>query len=165
MELTFECPQCGAVDRAKNAEDALNFTCRHCGHVRDAKPGALTEAGVVHCPFCGTEKLYVQKDFPQGLGLTIVIVGFAVASYFWYVVRPIATYSVLLGSALIDLILWKFVPDVTICYRCLGQMRGADVNPAGRFSPFDLEIGETFRQERMRVAELKKRQSEAAERS
>jgi hypothetical protein len=41
-------------------------------------------------------------------------------------------------------------------------MRGSDVKPLGRFGPFDLEVGETFRQERMRVAELKERQAEAA---
>lgn len=159
MELTFECPSCGAVDRTKNAESATEFVCRQCGHTRSAHAGSMTVEGLVHCPFCGTEKLYVQKDFPQGLGLAIVIAGFAWATWYWYQVRPLAAYSVLLGSALLDLVLWKKVPDVTICYRCLGQMRGADVKPIGRFLPFDLEVGETFRQERMRVAELRKKQA------
>lgn len=162
MELSFECPECKAVNRVPNAETAAEFTCAQCRHHREAKPGSVTPDGLCHCPYCGTDKLYVQKDFPQGLGLVIVIAGFALATYFWYIVRPMATYAVLLGSALVDLVLWKKVPDVVICYRCLGQMRGPDVKPIGRFLPFDLEIGETFRQERMRVAELKERKAREA---
>jgi hypothetical protein len=162
MELTFECPECKMVNRVKNAEGAAEFTCEGCRYVRQAKPGSILPEGVCHCPYCGTEKLYIQKDFPQGLGLVIVIAGFAWATYYWYQVRPLAAYGVLLGSALLDLILWKKVPDVAMCYRCLGQMRGPDVKPLGRFGPFDLEVGETFRQERIRVAELKERQSREA---
>lgn len=164
MELTFECPECGAVNRAKDAESAAEFVCRHCNQARSAHADCMSTEGLAHCPYCGTGKLYVQKDFPQGLGLAIVILGFAWATWYWYQVRPVAAYAVLIGSALLDLVLWKKVPDVTICYRCLGQMRGPDVRPAGRFHPFDLEVGETFRQERMRVAEIRKKQAETASR-
>jgi hypothetical protein len=74
------------------------------------------------CPWCATGELYIQKDFPQGLGLFIVIVGFAISTVFWYLERPLVTYAVLLGSALLDLALYYRVPDVTICYRCLSQV-------------------------------------------
>jgi len=156
MELTYQCPECEAVNRVAGAESAPEFTCNACGYKRQGKAGSIVAEGVCHCPYCGTEKLYIQKDFPQGLGLLIVISGFALATYFWFLVRPMATYGVLIASALLDLFLWKKVPDVAMCYRCLGQMRGPDVKPLGRFGPFDLEVGETFRQERIRVAELKK---------
>ena len=158
MELTFECPECRGVQRVKDAGAASEFRCAGCGAARAARPGSVQSEGVCQCPFCGTEKLYIQKDFPQGLGLFIVVTGFALATWFWYLNRPVATYAVLMGSALLDLVLWKIVPDVAICYRCISQMRGPDVKPLGRFGPFNLEIGETFRQERMRVAELKKNQ-------
>jgi hypothetical protein len=160
MELTFECPQCKAINRVRQAEACREFKCESCGDTRNAHPGSVSPEGVCHCPFCGVDKLYIQKDFPQGLGLTIVIAGFAWATYYWYMVQPIAAYAVLLGSALIDLILWKKVPDVAICYRCLCQMRGPDVKPLGRLSPFNLEIGETFRQERMRAAEIRQKQNQ-----
>ncbi|MFM1801224.1 MAG: hypothetical protein RJA81_576 [Planctomycetota bacterium] len=159
MELTFECSQCNAVNRVPDAQNCTQFKCQFCQAVREAKPHSITEEGLVHCPYCGTEKLYIQKDFPQGLGLTIVIAGFAWATYHWYMIQPIAAYSVLLGSALVDLILWKKVPDVVICYRCLSQMRGSDTKPLGRFLPFNLEVGETFRQERIRAAEIRQKQS------
>ena len=70
---------------------------------------------------------------------------------------PIPAYAVLLASALLDMVLYYRVPDVTICYRCLGQYRGAGANPAGRFRPFDLAIGERYRQERLRIEQLRAR--------
>jgi hypothetical protein len=53
--------------------------------------------------------------------------------------------------------LYYTVPDVTICYRCLCQIRGSLANPGGTFQPFDLAIGERYRQERIRVQELRDR--------
>jgi hypothetical protein len=107
------------------------------------------------CAWCATDDLYIQKDFPQGLGLAIVIAGFVVSTVFWYYERPLPAYFVLLASALLDMVLYYRVPDVTICYRCLGQYRGAGSNPAGRFKPFDLAIGERYRQERLRAELLR----------
>ena len=40
--------------------------------------------------------------------------------------------------ALVDMALYHLVPDVTICYRCLSQYRGAGSSPPGRFHPFDV---------------------------
>ena len=73
MELTCECPECRSVGRVKNADTASEFVCQSCRYVRQAKAGSVVAEGVCHCPYCGTEKLYIQKDFPQGLGVTIVI--------------------------------------------------------------------------------------------
>ena len=113
------------------------------------------------CAWCATDDLYVQKDFPQGLGLLIVIVGFAISTVFWYLERPIPAYVVLLASALLDMILYYRVPDVTICYRCLGQYRGVGSNLEGRFKPFDLATGERYRQERLRAEQLRKQGASA----
>ena len=89
-------------------------------------PSRVIEGGsLVACPWCATTDLYIQKDFPQGLGLLIVIVGFAISTVFWYLEMPIVTYLVLLSSALLDMFLYYRVPDVTICYRCLSQVAGA----------------------------------------
>ena len=61
----------------------------------------------------------------------------------------------------LDLVMYHLVGDVTICYRCLSQMRGAGTNPDGRYRPFDLAIGERYRQERMRIEQLRERGAEA----
>jgi hypothetical protein len=104
-----------------------------------------------------TTDLYMQKDFPQGLGIFIVVVGFAVSTVFWYYEMPIPAYLVLVLSTLLDIFLYYKVPDVTICYRCLSQVRGAGSNPGGRFKPFDLALGERYRQERIRASQLRGR--------
>ena len=77
------------------------------------------------CPACKTTDLYIQKDFPQGLGLFIVLVGIAISTVFWYYEMPISAYIVLIISLALDFLMYHVVPDVTICYRCLSQFRGA----------------------------------------
>jgi hypothetical protein len=112
---------------------------------------------LVACPFCATTELYVQKDFPHVLGLGIVVAGFMLSSIFWFFYQPIWALAVLVGTAGLDVVLYYLVPEVTICYRCLSQYRGPGVNAGSRFAPFDLAIGERYRQERLRVEELRRR--------
>ena len=161
MELTYECPSCHAVGRVRDVEKSAGAACAGCGKARELRPEAVTAEGLRACPWCATEELYVQKDFPQGLGLAIVVAGFAVSTYYWYHDRPLPALSVLLVSALVDMALFYLVPDVTICYRCLSQCRGAGANPGGRFRAFDLAVGERYRQERLRVEELREREASA----
>jgi hypothetical protein len=158
MELTFECPKCKMIDHVDAVESAAEACCRHCRTVRALHPEAIdSEGALTACPLCGTSDVYLQKDFPQGVGLAIVCVGFAVSTVFWYYENPIPAYLVLLASALLDMILYYRVPNVAICYRCQSQFRGPGSNPDGRFGPFDLAIGERYRQERIRIEELQRR--------
>jgi hypothetical protein len=161
MELTFSCPTCGAVSHVAPLENALAAECRQCGTTRPLKAGALKAGQVEACPRCLTTDLYVQKDFPQGLGLFIVCVGFAISTVFWYYEMPISAYLALVVPILVDLVLYHLVGDVTICYRCLCQLRGGGANPAGRYRPFDLAVGERYRQERIRALELRERGARA----
>jgi hypothetical protein len=159
MELTFECPACGKVGGLKPIESAATVSCAGCGHVRELRTGAIDGGALRACPWCATEDLYVQKDFPHGLGLAIVAAGFVMSTVFWYFYMPIIALSVLLATAALDLALYYLVPDVTICYRCLCQYRGEGANPGGRFGPFDLAVGERYRQERLRVEELRRQEA------
>jgi hypothetical protein len=163
MELTFECPNCGAVGSVAPVESMPQAVCPGCARAVSLRAGAIENAELKSCAWCGTGDLYLQKDFPQGLGLAIVIAGFAVSTVFWYYERPIPAYLVLLASALLDMILYYRVPDVTICYRCLGQYRGRGASPAGRFGAFDLAIGERYRQERLRAEQLRSRGASAGD--
>ena len=124
-------------------------------------PESVAQGELQACPLCMTTDLYVQKDFPQGLGLFIVVVGFAISTIFWYYEMPIPAYLVLVASGLLDLILYHLVGDVTICYRCLCQLRGEGSNRDGRYRPFDLAIGERYRQERIRAEQLRERGAQA----
>ena len=164
MELTCLCPNCATVNRVAAVESAPALAaaarCRACGAARELRSGSFDGeggGGLHACACCATEDLYVQKDFPQGLGLFIVVVGFAISTVFWYYEWPLLTGAVLLASALLDMVLYYHVPTVTICYRCLSQYRGLGANPEGRFPPFDLAIGERYRQERLRIEQLRAR--------
>jgi hypothetical protein len=153
MELTFACRSCGTVGRVAGVASAQKIACANCSDERPIPPGSFAGGDLAACACCGTKDFYRQKDFPQALGLLIVVVGFAISTVFWYYERPLWTYAILLASALLDMVLYYKVPDVTICYRCLAQYRGAGANPGGAFAPFDLGIGERYRQERLRVEE------------
>jgi hypothetical protein len=157
MELTFQCASCGAANHVGSIETAEQGCCQRCGATRRLHLEAICDGQLLTCPWCATPELYVQKDFPQGLGISIVIVGFVISTILWYLEMPVWTYLVLLVSALLDLVLYYRVPEVTICYRCLSQVRGAGSNPQGRIHPFDLAIGERFRQERIRIEGLRQR--------
>jgi hypothetical protein len=161
MELTFSCSRCRAVGHVSPLQEASCVDCRQCGHERPLHADAIVHDQVQFCPWCMTTDLYKQKDFPQGLGLFIVVVGFAVSTVFWYYEMPIPAYLVLVASMLGDLFLYYRVPDVTICYRCLSQLRGVGSNPGGRYKAFDLALGERYRQERLRVQQLRERGAQA----
>jgi hypothetical protein len=157
MELTFSCPSCGTIGQVSSVETQTQASCRACGTVRQLRTDTIEDGTLHACPWCATTDLYVQKDFPQGLGLAIVVVGFAISTVFWYYEMPISAYLVLLGSIGLDLVMYRLVKDVTICYRCLSQARGDGSNADGRFKAFDLAIGERYRQERLRAQELRER--------
>jgi hypothetical protein len=161
MELTFACPSCGLVGQVAALEAVDRADCRRCGAGQPLHEEATVDARLEACPCCLTTDLYTQKDFPPSLGLLIVTAQFAVSTVFWYYEMPLATYSVLMASALIDWALYPRVPDVTICYRCSCQVRGAGSNPDGRYQPFDLAIGERYRQERIRAQQLRERGASA----
>jgi hypothetical protein len=185
MELTFSCPACGTVGQVALLETADRAVCRRCGtdrplhpevidhspqdlwHEPDEDRGTLLHPEVIDhsrldaCPWCLTTDLYTQKDFPQALGLMIVMFQIGISTVFWYYEKPIETFAVLLTFTLLDWALYPRVPDVTICYRCCCQVRGAGSNVDGRFQPFDLAIGERYRQERIRAQELRERGASA----
>ena len=135
MELTFLCPNCGVVNHVPSLAAAGRGTCSQCRTERSLHCELVEGGQLLACPWCATTDLYIQKDFPQGLGLFIVIVGFVISTVFWYLEMPLFTYLVLLASALLDMVLYYRVPDVTICYRCLSQVRGAGSNPEAGFIP------------------------------
>src|SRR5215218_1806595 len=82
------------------------------------------------CPHCGCRDLFVRKDFPQKIGLAIVVV--AAVAFVVLSVRRATMYLgvvVLLAAFVVDAVLYLFVPRITVCYRCRAEFRGVPVNP------------------------------------
>ena len=102
------------------------------------------DAFLTQCPACGCRDLFIRKDFPQKLGLGIVVVA-AVA----YLVLAASRQSFYLGvivlivAILIDAVLYWFVPRITVCYKCRREFRDVPINPA--HEGFELAVGEKYR--------------------
>ena len=97
------------------------------------------------CPKCGCGDLFVRKDFPQKLGVTLVIlaaVAFLILAAwretFWIGAMILAI------AAVIDALFYIFVPRITVCYRCRAEFRGP-INP--KHVGFELATGEKYRGE------------------
>jgi hypothetical protein len=127
-------------------EEAPAIKCGRCG--RDI-PLSMTDAlrqdrGVDRCPVCGGADFYARKDFDPTIGLTVVIVGAVVSGGFYWFGRDLIAYSILAAAALIDLIVYGRLKDLTVCYRCHTEFRGAYPRTA---PAFDLHTADVLEQE------------------
>ncbi len=146
MRIRFLCPKCEVWTFTRQVE-AASWTCSGCGQVVSAAAPSAGPA-LTHCRVCGNHELYLQKDFPHWLGMGILVAACAasVVTYALYFIKT--TWTILIGSAAIDGFLYLLMGDVTICYRCRAQYRGFPPNATHR--PFELAVGEKYRQERLR---------------
>ena len=96
------------------------------------------------CPHCNCRDLFIRKDFPQKLGMAIVVI----AALLFLILSASRTRFylgtlILLAAALIDAILYFFVPKITVCYRCRAEFRDVPLNPD--HTGFDLATAERYR--------------------
>jgi hypothetical protein len=148
VNIRFECPVCSEPGRASGS-GAAEWQCPACNHRKylDLDPALPA------CAVCGNPELYKKKDFPHGLGMTILLASFVLATITWARHQFWASWAILIGSALFDGLLYLWVKDVVVCYRCNAHHRGLTPGPEHR--PFELTVHERYRQERLRREELK----------
>lgn len=142
--LEWRCPECRKPDvvdlDAVVRDDIGELRCHHCGHRQGFPAGARGGDGawadpLQHCLSCGSERLFVQKDFNRKLGVAIVVVG--------AVLSPWTYGASLVVCMLIDYGLYYLVPEITVCYGCDAIHRGFEHNPAHR--AHDPILAERFR--------------------
>jgi hypothetical protein len=112
----------------------------------------VTDAAPLCCLVCGCGDLWRQKDFPQRLGLALVGLGAVLSTIAVKLYMPATALGVLLAFALADLLLFAFMPDVLVCYRCAARHRHTT---SGEHPRFNLETAERYRQEVARLTEAK----------
>jgi hypothetical protein len=151
----FDCLACGQTRDLADVGSGTASPCA-CGEQSPPNQAAIDGGRLLRCPLCGTDDMYVQKDFPERVGVAIVVTGVVLATIAWARYSWFGTFGVLFGAFAIDWILFHTRKDVTVCYRCLAQFRDAVENPAHR--AFDLGVGERYRQERIRKEELRRQQ-------
>jgi len=144
MNLSVPCPECNEVIQTeipakKSGEDKPDIAihCSSCAWKTelDVSESIQKDSLIDRCPVCDCEEFYIQNDLSQKIGCAIVIVGAIFVPW---------TYGLSLGVvALIDFILYKFLPRVTLCYRCKTIFRGFKKNP--NHLAFEMSTEEKYR--------------------
>lgn len=151
--LTYRCTDCKATSTHPFDASTSQLACTHCQSVLKTNSAALQNGKLIACLACPCDELFLRKDFPQRLGVTIVVVGLGLSCVTWMFHMLIPTFGILFITALVDVVLFMFIGDVVECYRCHAQYRGTDNTQP--MAGFDLEIHERHRQLEARKAQLR----------
>lgn len=149
MQILVKCPACAAglpVDASKPPEA---IRCGRCGREIPLTIGTAlrSDTAVDSCAVCQGKEFYTRKDFDPKLGLTVIVIGAAASAVAYWFGRDLIAYGVLAGAALIDLVVYRKLKDLTVCYRCHAEFRGA-YRPSA--PAFDLHTADVLEQEYQR---------------
>jgi hypothetical protein len=151
MNIRFACPICeypGRLDPGRR-----QWQCPHCDHLLHLPAEPAMRAELSSCVLCGNGELYKKKDFPHSLGMGILVLACLASTVSYWLYAKWWTWAILLGSAAFDGLLYLWVKDVIVCYRCQAHYRG--VPARAEHKPFELSVHERYRQERLRREQLK----------
>ena len=143
MDILARCPKCDAGLPLAAADAPSTIKCGRCGrdialHVTDA---VRADRVVDRCLVCEGADFYIRKDFDPKIGLTVVIIGALISAGFYWFGRDLIAYGILASAALIDLVVYGRLKDVTVCYRCHSEFRGRYQRTA---PSFDLHIADVL---------------------
>jgi hypothetical protein len=153
VNVTFACPSCEQPVRLP-VDQAGDWQCPACDHRLHV---SAAEPSLPNCVVCGNHEIYKKKDFPHWLGMTILVVALVLSTVTYYAYEKWWSWSFLIGSAIIDGVMYLMVGDVLVCYRCDSHYCGCTTNAAHQ--PFEITIGERYRQERIRKEQMKRTSS------
>ncbi len=146
MLIRFHCPtdKCVAIIEYEPLETCgETMECPRC-HVQH--PITITESVrdrqmVDACVVCGCREFFIRKDFPQMLGLAVVVV-FGVAAIYFFSKSVIVAWGILAAAVVVDLVIYYFTKTVTTCYNCRADYRKYTPNPD--HEGFDLATSEKY---------------------
>jgi hypothetical protein len=150
VNVRFACPVCERSARVQLA-GLSEWQCPDCDHFVPLRSQG-TDQDLHTCVLCGNAELYKKKDFPHWLGLSILTVACLASIVPYWLYHQWLTWTILIGSAALDGLLYLWVGDVVVCYRCNAQYR--ELIPGVEHKPFELGIAERYRQERLRREQL-----------
>ena len=146
MQILVKCPKCGASLPVSAADGPEAIKCGRCGTPipLDVSVAVRGDTGVDRCPVCHGAEFYIRKDFDPKIGLAFVLTGAFISAVFYWFRHDFIAYGILAAAALIDLIAYGRLKDVTVCYRCHSEFRGAYPRTA---PAFDLHTADVLEQE------------------
>jgi hypothetical protein len=149
MNIRFACPHCEYPGRL-DTQRASEWQCPRCDHLLQLP---AVDPSLPTCAVCGSGELYKKKDFPHSLGMGLLVLACLASTVTYWLYDKWLTWAILIGSAAFDGLLYLWVKDVIVCYRCGAHHRGVAAN--AEHKPFELTIHERYRQERLRREQLK----------
>ena len=146
MEIVAKCAKCGAGLPVQAAHAPAAIRCGGCGSDIPLTFSDAERAGsaVDTCPVCSGRDFYIRKDFDPTIGVTVVVIGAGISAIFYWFGKDLIAYGILGAAALIDLFVYGRLKDLTVCYRCHTEFRGA--YPHSK-TGFDLHTADVLEQE------------------
>ncbi len=146
MRIRFDCrdEHCPAMIeyRPLGAGDET-FACPRCRReyaLRDTT-ALIRDRTLRKCALCGSEEMFIRKNFPQKTGLLIVVLA-GLISFLYLKTNTALAYGILAAAVLADVIIYYFIGVVTVCYRCRTEYWGASRNKNHDW--FDLAASEKY---------------------
>ncbi len=146
MQIRFHCPTEGCValieyEPLEAAGHSIRCPRCACDIALTVSHAMRREFTVDACAICRGRELFIRKDFPQRLGLAIVLVA-GLSSIYFFANNFVVAYGILAAAVLIDVLLYLLIGKVTVCYACRAEYRKAHLNPA--HEGFDLATSEKY---------------------
>jgi len=143
MQIVAKCPKCDAGLPVGAADAPASIKCGRCGREipLDISAALKADAAVDRCPVCSGSDFYIRKDFDPTIGVAVVVTGAIISAIFYFFNRDFIAYGILAAIALIDLLVYTRLKNVTVCYRCHSEFRGAYPRTA---APFDLHTADVL---------------------
>lgn len=146
MQVRFNCPNdtCVAIIEYEPLEecgDSMECPRCHQSHAMTITDAPRQRNIIERCAVCGADSMFVRKDFPQWLGLMIVV-AFGLLAVYFFKVSLVKAWITLIVGALLDLAIYLSVGKVTACYACRAEYRKCAINPA--HEGYDLATAEKY---------------------
>jgi hypothetical protein len=146
MQIRFHCPTdlCVALIEYEPLEHSGGaIPCPRCQrtHRLSITDSMRKEDSVDRCAVCGCSELFLRKDFPQRIGVLVVMV-FGLLALYYFRLSIVKAWLILAAAAVIDLLIYAFIGRVTTCYACRAEYRQCRLYPA--HANFDLATSEKY---------------------
>jgi hypothetical protein len=135
MRITARCPRCNAALPFDAAAAPPRIRCGRCSREMTVtvSEALRSDSSVDRCPICEGCDFYVRRDFDPKMGLAFVILGASLSALFYWFNQDLIAYSILTAAVVVDLVIYRRLTDVTVCYRCHAEFRGSYPRTAAAF--------------------------------
>ncbi len=116
MNIQITCSNCGSSVEVVPDIQATKVSCDVCQHVTEVSFNEKHIQGDLEvCPVCSRQDFYKQKDFNRKIGVLLFVIA-AILSIWTYGLSLVVLF-------IFDLILFKKIGFVAICYKCNTNFR------------------------------------------